>query len=74
MQNAQHGFKVRCLIVKNLLIAEKYLAKWINEGDDFDSLSFNLTKAFDQVHHGALLQRLQHLQFHCNFTKWFIGY
>ena len=39
-----------------MLITDKYLAHWYNNGDSFDIISFDLRKAFDRVQQDIVVQ------------------
>ena len=71
--SAQHGFRAARSTTTNLLMTDKYLAEWQNSGNDYDIMSFDLTKAFDCVQHG-LMRRLQQLNFHHTETQWFTSF
>ena len=56
--DAQYALRSSRSTVTNLLIADKYIAKWINNSVPFDIISFNLSKAFDRVPHKRIVPEL----------------
>ena len=53
-----------------MLITDKHLADWYNNGDSFDIISFDLRKAFDRVQHDIVVQRLNDMGFHQSTVAW----
>ena len=74
LHKAQHGFRAGCSTVTNLLVTDKYIAEWVNAGDEFDILSFDLCKAFDRVQHSVLLRKFKQLKFQNGPIKWFMDF
>lgn len=74
LHKAQHGFRAGCSTVTNLLVTDKYIAEWVNAGDEFDILSFDLSKAFDRVQHSVLLRKFKQLKFQNGAIKWFMDF
>lgn len=53
-----------------MLITDKHLADWYNNGDSFNIISFDLRKAFDRVQHDIVVQRLNDMGFHQSAVAW----
>ena len=74
LHSAQHCFRAGRSTTTNLLMTDKFLAEWENSDNDYDIVSFDLTKAFNRVQRGLMLRRLQQLNLHHAAKKWFASF
>ena len=71
LSNIQHGFRKGRSTLTNLLVTDKYIAKWMNNSIPFDLVSFDMSKAFDRVPHDLILRLLSRIGFYRITVKWF---
>lgn len=74
LSSKQHGFLQGRSIQTNLLSLTSHISKSFSEKLQTDVGYFDFSKAFDQVHHGVLLNKLKSFGFSGIFLKWIESY
>ena len=71
----QHGFMAGRSCVTNLLDTLDYVGSFLDSGGHIDVIYMDMSKAFDTVDHGLLIQKLQaDYGFGGNLLRWFQCY
>ena len=70
LNDAQHGFQKRPSCESQLILTVQDLAKGLNDGKQIDAVLLDFSKAFDQVSHQRLLEKLRHYGVRDSLNKW----
>ena len=71
----QHGFMAGRSCVTNLIDTLDYVGSCLDSGGHIDMIYIDMSKAFDKVNHGLLIQKLQKdYGFGRNLLRWFQCY
>ena len=74
LSSCQFGFRVGRSTVGNLLTCDAVIAKYLDNGESYDILSFDYMRAFDKVPHHFLLESLHALNLHPTALSWFASF
>lgn len=74
IHRSQHGFVVGKSTLTNLIEYSNYLAESTARGGQVDTIYSDFAKAFDQVSHNLLLQRLKNYGIDGDLLSWFSSY
>jgi len=66
----QHGFRKKHSCESQLLLADKDLAKSVDDGQQMDCILLDFSKAFDKVPHKHLLSKLSYYGVRGNTLAW----
>ena len=75
VRDCQHGFLIRgksC--TSNLLEVLDHVGPLLDDGQQVDMIYMDMSKAFDKVNHGCLLQKFHEFGFGGSLLQWFISY
>ena len=70
LNDAQHGFQKRPSCESLLILTVQDLAQGLNDEDQIDTVLLDFSKAFDQVSHQRLLEKLRHCGVRDSLNKW----
>ena len=74
LSSCQFGFRVGRSTEDNSLVCDAAIAKYLNNGESYDILSFDYIRAFDKVPHYILLESLHALNLHPTVLSWFASF
>ena len=72
VRDCQHGFIRRQSCTSNLLEVLDHVGCLIDDGKQVDMMYMDMSKAFDKVNHGCLLQMLHEFAFGGSLLQWFL--
>nr|pir hypothetical protein C49A1.8 - Caenorhabditis elegans [Caenorhabditis elegans] len=67
----QHGFLDYRSCTTSLTRSTSLYHEILKQHNSLDVLFFDFSKAFDQVSHIKLIEKLEHIGIHSNYTRWF---
>ena len=70
----QHGFVKGRSTLTNLLLFSDFIHEVFLDKQQVDSVYIDFSKAFDKVHHGLLLRKLQNAGIGGSLLKWLESY
>ena len=74
VRDCQHGFIRRKSCTSNLLEVLDHVGSLLDDGKQVDMIYMDMSKAFDKVNHGCLLQKLHVLGLGGSLLQWFSCY
>ena len=74
LSSFQFSFRVGRSTVDNLFACDAAIAKYLDNGESNDILSFDYMRAFDKVPHHILLESLHALNLHPTALSWFASF
>ena len=70
LPSSQHGFRVGCSMLSNLLACDSFLADLVHKNELFGIIGFNFKHAFDKVSHALLIEALRGLHVQYTSLQW----
>ena len=74
VRDCQHGFISGKSCTSNLLEVLGHVGSLLEDGKQVDMIYMDMSKAFDKVNHGCLLQKLNEFGFGGSVLQWFSSY
>ena len=74
LNDAQHGFQKRPSCGSQLILTVQDLAQGLDDGEQIDAVLLDFSKAFDQVSHQRLLEKLRHYGVRDSLNKWIANF
>ena len=74
VRNRQYGFIRGKSCTSNLLEVLDHLGSLLDDGKQVDMIYMDMSKAFDKVNHGCLLQKFHEFGFEGSLLQWFSSY
>ena len=74
VRDCQHGFSRRKSCTSNLLEALDHAGTLLDDGKQVDMIYMDMSKAFDKVNHGCLLQKFHEFGFGGSLLQGFSSY
>ena len=74
INRAQHGFMAGKSCVSQLTAVLDYIGSQLDNGKQTDAIYLDISKAFDKVDHGLLLNKLRHFNITGSLHEWLRAY
>ena len=74
VRDCQHGFIRGKSRTSNLLEVLDHVGSLLDDGKQVDMIYIDMSKTFDKVNHGCLLQKLHEFGFGGSLLQWFSSY
>ena len=74
VRDYQHGFIRGKSCTSNLLEVLDHVGSLLDDGKQVDMIYIDMSKAFDMVNHGCLLQKFHEFGFGGSLLQWFSSY